>query len=140
MHGFASQGYSVDQQVGLMMEKLNEKGMMENTVIIYTSDNGRYHGSHGLYDKCLLHEDSVKAPLIVLDGRVPASKRGRREEALISSVDIATTILSLAGIEPPERMQARLQLCAGSDTGSVRVAGSDPDGEPFPRCPAPCTE
>jgi len=102
---FATQGYSVDQQVGLLVEMLKAKGMLENTVIIYTSDNGRFQGSHGLYDKCLLYEESVKAPLIVFDGRVPESERGYREDALISSVDMAPTILSLAGIEAPESMQ-----------------------------------
>lgn len=104
---FATQGYSVDQQVGLMMNKLKEKELLERTVVIYTSDNGRFQGSHGLYDKCLLYEESVRAPLIVFDGRVPESGRGRREAALISSVDIAPTILSLAGLEPPVGMQGR---------------------------------
>ncbi|MDW7691191.1 sulfatase-like hydrolase/transferase [Flammeovirgaceae bacterium SG7u.111] len=104
---FATQGYSVDQQVGLLVEKLKEKGMLENTVIIYTSDNGRFQGSHGLFDKCLLYEESVKAPLIVYDGRVPVAQRGFREEALISSVDIAPTILSFAGLEIPKSMQGR---------------------------------
>lgn len=104
---FATQGYSVDEQVGLLVEKLKEKGMLENTIIIYTSDNGRFQGSHGLFDKCLLYEESVKAPLIVYDGRVPENKRGFREDALISSVDMAPTILSLAGIEVPKGIQGR---------------------------------
>lgn len=102
---FATQGYSVDEQVGLLVKKLKEKGMLENTIIIYTSDNGRFQGSHGLFDKCLLYEESVKAPLIVYDGRVPENKRGFREDALISSVDMAPTILSLAGIEVPKGIQ-----------------------------------
>lgn len=102
---FAAQGYSVDQQVGLMVEKLKEKGLLENTIIIYTSDNGRFQGAHGLFDKCILYEEAVKAPLIVFDGRLPDSKRGRREAALISSADLAPTILSLAGLEPPAIMQ-----------------------------------
>ncbi|QDU91350.1 Arylsulfatase [Pirellulimonas nuda] len=104
---FATQGYSVDQQVGLMVQKLKEMGRLENTVIIYTSDNGRFQGSHGLFDKCLLYEDSVKAPLIVFDGRVAGPGKGRREDALISSVDMAPTIVSLAGVEPPPSMQGR---------------------------------
>ncbi|QDT00962.1 sulfatase-like hydrolase/transferase [Adhaeretor mobilis] len=104
---FATQGYSVDQQVGLMMEKLKEMGQLENTVIIYTSDNGRFQGSHGLFDKCLLYEESVRAPLIVFDGRISDSKQGRREDALISSVDMAPTILSIAGLKPPATMQGR---------------------------------
>lgn len=104
---FATQAYSVDEQVGLLVEKLKEKGMLENTVIIYTSDNGRFQGSHGLFDKCLLYEESVKAPLIVFDGRVPENQRGLREEALVSSVDIAPTILSFAGLDAPKEVQGK---------------------------------
>ncbi|CDF78696.1 mucin-desulfating sulfatase (N-acetylglucosamine-6-sulfatase) [Formosa agariphila KMM 3901] len=104
---FATQGYSVDEQVGLLMAKLKDNGMLENTIIIYTSDNGRFQGSHGLFDKCLLYEESVKAPLIVYDGRVDNSKQGFREDALISSVDMAPTILSLAGFKAPESMQGQ---------------------------------
>lgn len=104
---FATQAYTVDAQIGLLIEKLKEKGMLENTIIIYTSDNGRFQGAHGLFDKCLLYEESVKAPLIVFDGRAPESERGFREEALISSVDMAPTILSLAGIEVPTSVQGR---------------------------------
>ncbi|MCM4156955.1 sulfatase-like hydrolase/transferase [Gramella sp. AN32] len=104
---FATQGYTVDEQVGLLVEKLKEKGILENTVIIYTSDNGRFHGSHGLFDKALLYEESIKAPLIVYDGRKRASTFPRREDALISSVDMAPTIVSMAGLEPPASMQGR---------------------------------
>ncbi|PNW28432.1 sulfatase/phosphatase domain-containing protein [Formosa algae] len=104
---FATQGYSVDEQVGFLVEKLKEKGLLDNTVIIYTSDNGRFQGSHGLFDKCLLYDESVKAPLIVYDGRVPKSDRQHRESALISSVDMAPTIVSMAGLQPPTSMQGR---------------------------------
>ena len=102
---FAAQGYTVDQQVGLLVEKLKEKGLLENTIIIYTSDNGRFQGSHGLFDKALLYEESVKQPLIVFDGRAAEGKRGRRVTGLISSVDIAPTILALAGLPAPSSMQ-----------------------------------
>jgi arylsulfatase A-like enzyme len=104
---FATQGYTVDQQVGLLVKKLKEMGQLENTVIIYTSDNGRFQGSHGLFDKCLLYEEAVRAPLVVFDGRMAEPDQGRREDALISSIDMAPTILSLAGIEAPEIMQGR---------------------------------
>ncbi|WP_184307864.1 sulfatase-like hydrolase/transferase [Aporhodopirellula rubra] len=105
VRAFAAQGYSVDQQVGLLMDKLERTGMLDNTIVIFTSDNGRFHGSHGLYDKALLYEESMKAPLIVFDGRTKAPERGRRERGLVSSVDMAPTILSLAGITPPANMQ-----------------------------------
>ena len=101
---FASQGRTVDSQVARLKEKLKEMGVLENTVIIYTSDNGRYQGSHGLHDKALLHDESVKAPLIIWDGR-GMKRAGERESLMTSSVDIAPTILSLAGVEIPEAMQ-----------------------------------
>ncbi|KXX71182.1 sulfatase-like hydrolase/transferase [Flammeovirga sp. SJP92] len=104
---FATQGYSVDCQVGLLMEKLKEKELLKNTVIIYTSDNGRFQGSHGLFDKCLLYDESVKAPLIIYDGRKTQQQQGFREKALVSSVDMAPTILALAGVSAPATMQGR---------------------------------
>ncbi|MDP4646045.1 MAG: sulfatase-like hydrolase/transferase [Akkermansiaceae bacterium] len=104
---FATQGYTVDQQVGRLVKKLEEMGELENTVIVYTSDNGRFHGSHGLYDKAIHYDESMKAPLVIYDGRLAKEKTGRRETALISMVDMAPTILSWAGIEPPARMQGK---------------------------------
>lgn len=105
---FAVQGYTVDQQVGRLMVKLKEMDVLDNTIVIYTSDNGRFHGSHGLFDKCILYDESVKEPLIVFDGRSAAkSQQGRRENAMVSSVDIAPTIVSLAGLEVPEIMKGK---------------------------------
>ncbi|MGJ8650898.1 MAG: sulfatase-like hydrolase/transferase [Opitutaceae bacterium] len=104
---FATQGYSVDQQVGRLVQQLARMGVLDNTVIIYTSDNGRFHGSHGLYDKAILYDESVKAPFIVFDGRVAREDRGRREAALMSSVDVAPTIVSYAGLSIPDSMQGR---------------------------------
>lgn len=102
---FAVQGYTVDQQVKRLMEKLEEMGVLENTVIVYTSDNGRFHGSHGLFDKCILYDEAVKEPLIVFDPRMPESQRGRRIDAMVSSVDVAPTLLGLAGLDIPSSMK-----------------------------------
>ena len=104
---FAVQGYTVDVQVGRLMDKLEEMGVLENTVVIYTSDNGRFHGSQGLYDKAILYDESMKEPLIIFDGRATDSQRGRREDAMVSSVDVAPTILSLAGLKAPKVMKGR---------------------------------
>ncbi len=101
---FASQGRTVDSQVKRLREKLEELGFLENTIIIYTSDNGRYIGSHGLYDKCFLHETSVRAPLIIWDGRGKLPQ-GKRIEALTCATDLAPTMLDLAGLPIPEQMQ-----------------------------------
>ncbi|WP_419194089.1 sulfatase-like hydrolase/transferase [Novipirellula herctigrandis] len=113
---FAVQGYTVDQQVKRLMDKLKEMGVLENTVVIYTSDNGRFHGSQGLFDKAILYDEAMKQPLIVFDPRAPKSRRGSRVDAMVSSVDIAPTILSLAGLEVPPSMKGRDlgQLLAGT--------------------------
>ena len=102
---FATQGLTVDNQVGRLVKKLKEMNILDNTVIIYTSDNGRYHGSHGLFSKELLHDASVKAPLIIWDGRVASKENAHRVSEVTSSVDMGPTMLSLAGVEIPQRMQ-----------------------------------
>lgn len=113
---FAVQGYTVDQQVGRLIGKLQEMNVLDNTIVIYTSDNGRFHGSQGLFDKAILYEESIKEPLIVFDGRASKARHGRREEAMVSSADIAPTILSLAGVDVPEVVKGRdlSQLLDGS--------------------------
>lgn len=104
---FAAQGVTVDTQVARLIEKLKEMKVLDNTVIIYTSDNGRQHGSQGIYDKCLLFEESIKAPLIIWDGRVAGEGKGKRVDPLVSSTDYAPTILTLAGVEVPAKMQGK---------------------------------
>ena len=101
---FAVQGYTVDQQVARLMAKLEEMDVMNNTIIIYTSDNGRYHGSHGIYDKAILYDEAMKEPLIIFDGRPGKAGGGRRIDAMVSSVDVAPTILALAGVDAPKAM------------------------------------
>lgn len=102
---FAVQSYSVDDQVRRLVAKLEEMDVLDNTIIIYTSDNGRYHGSHGLYDKAIQYDEAIKQPLIIFDGRADKENRGRRIDAMVSSADIAPTILSLAGLEIPAVMK-----------------------------------
>jgi arylsulfatase A-like enzyme len=82
-------------------------GVLNNTIVIYTSDNGRFHGSQGLFDKAILYEEAMKMPLIVFDGRASKEERGRREAALVSSTDLAPTMLALAGLDIPQRMKGR---------------------------------
>ncbi len=115
---FATQGYSVDQQVARLMNKLEEIGELDNTVIIFTSDNGRFHGSHGLFGKCVLYEEATRAPLIIWDGRTAGQTAGFRVDELISTTDFAPTMLSLAGVEIPDSMQ-------GQDLTPLLVDGAD---------------
>ena len=122
---FATQGYSVDQQVKRLLNKLKEIGRLNNTIIIYTSDNGRFHGSHGLFGKSILYEDVTRAPLIIWDGRNVGNTPGFRNNELVSTADFAPTMLSLAGLKIPDTMQGRNLtplLVEGADTSGWRDA------------------
>ncbi len=99
--------YGVDLCIGELVDKLQEQGKLDNTIIIFTSDNGFMIGSHGITGKALLYEDSVQAPLIIFDGRADKSRRGRTCNAMISTVDYAPTILDIAGIKAPDVMQGK---------------------------------
>jgi arylsulfatase A-like enzyme len=79
---------------------LEEKGMLENTMIVYTSDQGFYMGEHGWFDKRFMYEESFRTPLLV---RLPGGKKGDVAE-LVQNIDYGPTILDLAGIEKPEEM------------------------------------
>ncbi|MBL7189802.1 MAG: sulfatase [Phycisphaerae bacterium] len=103
----AALAYGIDVAVGRLVKELKDKRLLDNTVIIFTSDNGFLNGSHGLDGKTLLYEESMRAPLIVFDGRLPAEMRGRRLTQLISTVDFAPTIADLAGSPVPNVMQGK---------------------------------
>ncbi len=97
----------VDAAVGRIIDRLKERGLQDNTVIIFTSDNGFYLGEHGLAGKWFMHEESVRLPLIVYDPRMPAERKGQREAGMALNIDISPTILSAAGIEIPPWLQGR---------------------------------
>ncbi|MCX6621081.1 MAG: sulfatase-like hydrolase/transferase, partial [Acidobacteria bacterium] len=93
----------VDDAVGSIVAALEKLGMRENTVVIFTSDNGYYLGEHGLADKWFMHEESIRTPLVISDPRAAA---GRRDEMSLN-IDLAPTMLSLAGVERVASMQGR---------------------------------
>ncbi len=97
----------VDTQVGLLREKLREQGRDGNTVIMFTGDHGFYLGEHGLAGKWLMHEESIRTPLIVHDPRLPARRRGARVKETTLNIDFHPTILSLAGLRAPEGTMGR---------------------------------
>lgn len=92
----------VDRVVGRIREELKQAGLWENTVIIFTSDNGFFCGSRQLTGKGLLYEESVKAPLIVYDPRI--SQAEKEIHSLVSHIDLAPTILDLASLSQPTHM------------------------------------
>jgi arylsulfatase A-like enzyme len=82
----------------------------DNTVVIYTSDNGYFCGSKGLGGKCLLYEESIRTPLIIFDPRLDKSKRGIRRRELVVNIDFAPTMLDMAGVKIPATMQGMSML------------------------------
>lgn len=99
----------VDDQVGRILRRLDELGVAENTIVIFTTDHGHFLGHHGLTAKGAFHyEDLLRVPLHVRwPGRVRA---GSRSESLQSLVDLAPTMLTAAGLPVPQAMQGVNQL------------------------------
>jgi len=97
----------VDVSVGTILDRLKQAGLDARTVVIFTSDNGFFLGEHGLAGKWFMYEESIRVPLIVRDPRVPAAARGRQVDAMALNIDVAPTILALAGLDAPDAMQGR---------------------------------
>ena len=97
---------SVDRNIGTVLDYLEENGLMENTLIVYTSDQGFYMGEHGWFDKRFMYEESFRTPLLM---RLPGGVKGD-VTALVQNIDYAPTILELAGVEIPADIQGESLL------------------------------
>ncbi len=94
---------SVDESIGAVNEYLKSAGLDENTIVVYTSDQGFFLGEHGLFDKRYMYEESFRTPLLM---KYPALvEAGSSTEQLVMNLDLAPTFLDLAGIEVPPSMQ-----------------------------------
>lgn len=94
---------SVDDNVGRILDYLDENGLAENTLVVYTSDQGFYLGEHGWFDKRFIYNESFLTPLMV---RWPNEIRaGTTNDEMVQNLDFAQTLLDVAGIEAPEAMQ-----------------------------------
>jgi len=76
-------------------------------LIIFTTDNGDFHGEHGLADKWYPYQESIRVPLIVVDPRTPKTKVGKTNDEFVLNVDLAPTILAACKIKAPVTMQGR---------------------------------
>jgi arylsulfatase A-like enzyme len=95
----------VDESVARLQQTLKELGLDENTVVIYSSDQGFYVGDHGWYDKRWMYEESLKMPFIV---KWPGTvKPGSTNEQMIQNLDYAETFLDIAGVKIPDDMQGK---------------------------------
>lgn len=96
---------SVDRNIGRLLDYLDENGLADNTMIVYTSDQGFYLGEHGWFDKRFMYEESFRTPLIV---RYPSViQAGSKNNNLVQNIDIAPTLLDVAGVEIPQEIQGR---------------------------------
>lgn len=94
---------SLDENIGRLLDYLDESGLTDNTVIIYTSDQGFYMGEHGWFDKRFMYEESLSTPLVM---QLPPQfkKRGNIDQ-MVQNIDFAPTMLALAGAEIPDDIQ-----------------------------------
>jgi arylsulfatase A-like enzyme len=97
----------VDATCARVVEELKKQGVLDNTLIIFTGDNGYFHAEHGLADKWYPHQESIRVPLIVRDPRMAPEKRGGTNDDFTLNVDLAPTILAASGIKAPTTMQGR---------------------------------
>lgn len=103
MNDYTKSVMAVDDNIGRVLDYLKENNLDENTLIIYTSDQGFFTGEHGWYDKRWMYEPSLGIPLVV---RYPKElDKGKRSNAMVQNVDLAPTILDFVGAEIPADMQ-----------------------------------
>ncbi|MGB2846426.1 MAG: sulfatase [Saprospiraceae bacterium] len=113
---------SVDDNVGRVLDYLDESGLAENTLVVYTSDQGFYLGEHGWFDKRFIYDESFKTPLLI---RWPHMiKPGTTNDEMVQNLDFAQTFLEIAGIVAPKDMQGEslVPLLKGNDTAWTRDA------------------
>ncbi|MCF7849487.1 MAG: PQQ-binding-like beta-propeller repeat protein, partial [Kiritimatiellales bacterium] len=115
----------VDTAIGMVVAELERLGVADNTVVIYTADNGYSCGAHGLQGKVLPYEAASRIPLILVDPRSPTAGKKLRSNAVVGNIDFAPTILSLAGLDVPAKMDGKSLMPLMADP-SRRVRESMP--------------
>ena len=98
-------GRVLDENIGRLLDFLDQEGLTENTVVIYTADQGHFLGEHGFFSKRFMYDESMRMPFLIrYPDRVP---KGQINDDMISNVDFAPTVLDLAGVDTPDSMQGR---------------------------------
>jgi arylsulfatase A-like enzyme len=94
---------AVDENVGRVLDYLDETGLSENTIVVYTSDQGFYLGEHGWFDKRFIYDESFKTPLLIKwPGKIAP---GSVSDEMVQNLDFAQTFLEAAGVSAPDDMQ-----------------------------------
>ncbi len=107
MAKYHQQVHAIDVALGMIREEVEAQGIADNTVIIYTSDNGYICGSHGYGSKVLPMEESSRVPLMIYDPRSSTAGKGLRCKKLTGNIDFAPTMLELAGLPVPSNMDGK---------------------------------
>jgi arylsulfatase A-like enzyme len=127
-----------DDQLGVLLDHLEQTGALEDTMIVLTSDHGDYLGDHWMGEKDLFHEQSVKVPMILYDPRASAdATRGTTCDALVESIDIAPTFVEAAGGQVPDHIiegRSLLPWVRGESPVWRDFAISEFDYSPTPQC------
>ena len=100
----------IDGVMGRVLRELESMGRAENTVVVFSGDNGYYKGARGFAGKWSHYEESLRVPLIVFDPRLAPERRGHTHDAMVLNVDLAPTFLDIAGVDRPQAYQGRSVL------------------------------
>lgn len=105
MRDYAKVLKSLDDNVGVLLDYLEQQGLLKNTLVVYTSDQGFYMGEHGWFDKRFMYEESMRTPLVMrLPDNMKQKAKGEITE-MVQNIDYAPTFLDLAGAEIPSDIQ-----------------------------------
>lgn len=103
MRDYAKVVASLDRNVGRVLDYLRDEGLLENTLVVYTSDQGFYMGEHGWFDKRFMYEESMRTPLVMM---LPKGYEAAGDIThMVQNIDYAPTFLDLAGVEIPDDIQ-----------------------------------
>ncbi|MFW6153850.1 MAG: sulfatase [Planctomycetota bacterium] len=107
----------VDTHVGTILQTLEETGLADSTIVVFTSDHGDMMGSHRLLAKCVMFEEAVRVPMLI---RLPGQRTARRIRGPVSQIDVVPTLLDLMGQPAPEHLQGRsLRPAMAAAAGAV---------------------
>ncbi len=123
LHDYLATVRSVDDGIGRVLDYLDDNDLADNTIVVYTSDQGFYLGEHGWFDKRFMYEESMSTPLVI---RYPnVIKAGQVNSRLVQNLDFAPTFVDLAGLSVPKEMQGlSLKPLLNGEISPLKAAGS----------------
>lgn len=113
----------IDHAISRVLAALKEAGLAENTIIVYSADNGYYLGDRGFQGKWSHYDESLRVPLVIYDPRVPKQGRGKVRSEMVLNVDLAPTFLDWAGVKRPSNYEGSslAKLVTGASEGPWRT-------------------